>query len=71
MKGVVKFFKSDRGYGFITSDEGEHFFHFTQVVNDAKLQSEDEVEFDSAQTTKGLQAENIRLKVKNDRKETR
>ena len=36
MKGTVKWFNADKGFGFITPDEGEKdlFVHFSEIKND-------------------------------------
>lgn len=50
MKGKIKFFKQDKGFGFIESDDGkDFFFHVTDLVNleDQQLLDKDlEVEFE-------------------------
>jgi len=61
--GVVKWFNADKGYGFITPDDGsaDVFAHFSNI--EAKgfrtLEEGDKVEFDITQGQKGLQAEHI------------
>jgi cold shock protein len=62
--GTVKWFNGDKGFGFITQDDGgaDVFAHFS-AINAAGYRSLEEnqrVEFDVAQGAKGLQAENIR-----------
>ena len=37
--GVVKFFKPDKGYGFITDEDGnDHFVHFTGITEGRTVQ---------------------------------
>jgi CspA family cold shock protein len=57
--GCVKFFIPQKGYGFITMDDGrEVFFHISNVDVDY-LHPDEEVEFDLAEGPKGLQAQNV------------
>ncbi len=62
MKGTVKWFNSEKGFGFITTEEGNDVFaHFSQIVMDGykALEENDNVEFDVEEGDKGLQAVNI------------
>ena len=62
-KGRVKWFSDQKGYGFITTDEGEDFFvHYSNVEGDGfkSLDEEDEVEFNMVQGPKGFQAEEVK-----------
>lgn len=64
-RGTVKWFNSQKGYGFITPEEGEGdvFVHFSsiQVEGDAfrTLNEGDEVEFEIEQGDKGPQATSV------------
>jgi cold shock protein len=62
--GTVKFFNSERGFGFITPSTGEKdvFVHFSNVVGEGVRNLEDgqQVEFDLAQGQKGPEAQNVR-----------
>lgn len=62
--GTVKFFNSERGFGFITPATGEKdvFVHTSNVVDsDSKgLEEGQQVEFDLAQGRKGPEAQNVR-----------
>lgn len=64
MLGKVKYFKDDKGFGFINSTEvtGDIFVHFTQIVADGykTLKTGDEVEFELVETDKGYQAKNVK-----------
>lgn len=65
MRGVVKWFSDEKGFGFIAPDDGtkDCFAHHTQIT-DMKgrrtLVEDDRVEFDITPGTKGPQASNIR-----------
>ena len=62
MKGTVKWFNDAKGYGFITQSGGDDVFvHFSAIVSDGfrTLAEGDEVEFDLAQTDRGLQAAKV------------
>ena len=62
--GTVKWFNSDKGYGFIAPDDGiaDVFAHFRAIVGTGhrNLEEGQKVEFDVEQGQKGLQAANIR-----------
>ncbi len=62
MTGTVKWFNADKGFGFITSDEGSDVFaHYSQIQKDGfkTLEEGQNVEFDVVDGAKGPQAENI------------
>ncbi len=63
MQGTVKFFNSEKGFGFISRDEGDDVFvHFSNIAGDG-FKSLDEgqvVEFDVAPGRKGEEAQNVR-----------
>ncbi len=64
MKGTVKWFNAEKGYGFITTEEGNDVFaHFSQINKDGfkTLEEGQEVEFDVVEGEKGLQAEGIEV----------
>lgn len=65
MKGTVKWFNAEKGFGFITTEEGNDVFaHYSQIQKDGfkSLEEGQEVEFDVVDSAKGLQAENIIVK---------
>lgn len=62
--GTVKWFKTERGFGFIAQDgDGADLFaHFSNIGSEGlrELHTGQRVEFDVAQGPKGPHAENIR-----------
>lgn len=62
--GTVKWFNSEKGYGFIAPDDGsaDLFAHFSAIVSDGfkELREDQKVEFDAERGPKGMQAANIR-----------
>lgn len=65
MKGIVKWFNKNKGYGFIlTEDNKEYFVHWKSIVTNSPrelkvLEQDEEVTFDLIETEKGIQAINI------------
>jgi cold shock protein len=65
MNGTVKWFNAEKGFGFITGEDGKDVFaHFSQINSDGykSLQEGQEVSFDVVQGAKGPQAENITVR---------
>ena len=62
-KGTVKWFNADKGFGFITPENGgsDCFVHHSAIQSEGfrTLDEGDAVEFDVTQGQKGPQAENI------------
>jgi CspA family cold shock protein len=59
----VKFFNAEKGFGFISREQGEDVFvHFSNIQGDGykTLEEGQRVEFDVAPGRKGEQAENVR-----------
>jgi len=61
--GIVKWFDNNKGYGFISGNEGKDgFVHYSQVkekTHDKDLHEGEEVFFDVVEKEKGLQAINV------------
>lgn len=61
--GVVKWFNSEKGYGFITPDDGSDdvFAHFSAIQTSGfrSLEEGEKVEFEITSGPKGLQASEI------------
>ena len=62
MRGTVKWFNNQKGYGFINGQEGNDVFvHFSGIVSDGfkTLEEGAEVEYDATDGKKGPQAVNV------------
>jgi CspA family cold shock protein len=60
-QGTVKFFNSEKGFGFIKHDDSnkETFVHVSGLSQDIK--EGDKVEFDLQEGKKGMNAVNVKL----------
>ena len=59
MKGTVKMFDKEKGFGFIHGDDGkDYFFHYSAIVmDDFKTAEKGEVvEFETEESTRGPRA---------------
>lgn len=62
MQGTVKWFNDQKGYGFISDEQGNDLFvHFSGIAGDGfkTLQEGAAVSFDVAEGSKGPQAVNV------------
>ncbi len=60
--GKVKWFNAEKGYGFITTEDGTDIFvHYTAIQSEGfrTLEEDQEVEFDITQSDRGPQASNV------------
>ena len=63
-QGTVKFFNVEKGYGFISREQGDDVFvHFSNIAGDGykSLDEGQRVEFDVARGKKGDEAQNVRV----------
>jgi CspA family cold shock protein len=61
--GTVKWFNPDKGFGFITQENGpDVFVHFSAIQGEGyrNLEENQQVEFDVTEGPKGPQAANVR-----------
>ncbi len=62
-QGTVKWFSDDKGYGFITPDEGgeDLFVHHSSIAGEGfkSLDEGDKVSYEATQGQKGMQADNV------------
>lgn len=62
--GTVKWFNSEKGFGFIQQASGpDVFVHFKNIINSGgykSLEENQKVEFSIGRGPKGLQAENVK-----------
>jgi len=62
VKGTVKWFNAEKGYGFITAEDGKDVFvHYTGITGEGykSLDEGQSVEFDITTGAKGDQAINV------------
>lgn len=62
MTGTVKWFNADKGYGFISTEQGKDVFvHFSAIQTDGykTLEEGSKVEFDIVNSARGETAANV------------
>ncbi|WP_432044266.1 cold-shock protein [Streptomyces cadmiisoli] len=61
--GTVKWFKADKGFGFVAQDDGgpDVFAHYSEITGSGyrELKEDEHVTFEIGQGQKGPQAQNI------------
>jgi CspA family cold shock protein len=58
--GTVKFFNSEKGFGFIKGENGQDIFVHATGLND-EIQENDEVTYETEEGRRGVNAVNVRL----------
>ena len=63
MKGTVKMFNKEKGFGFIKGEDGtDYFFHYSALLMDSYKTADagEHVEFDVEKSERGPRAANIK-----------
>lgn len=63
MEGKIIRMQKDKGFGFIKTDGGDHFFHRNACINRDfdSMEIGDQVKFRSVDNAKGLRAEEVEV----------
>jgi len=60
MEGTIKFFNIDKGFGFISAEDGkEYFVHITALNEGIALDKGDNVSFEVEEGERGPKASNV------------
>ncbi len=61
MKGKMKMFNSERGFGFVTGEDGKDaYVHTSAIVGGGVLAAGDTIEYDVEASDRGLRAKNVK-----------
>jgi len=60
MKGKIKFWNPNKGFGFIGTEEGKDIFFHVEDIKELKLRLNEEVEFEVKEDKKGDKAVKIK-----------
>lgn len=63
LEGRVKFFDNKRGYGFIETEDGDYFFHYSEIISDKSyktIENGARVEFEIKDLGRGDTAFNVK-----------
>ena len=62
MKGTIKWYRKEKGYGFITGEDGkDYFLHHSNLPVDEDNIDGQNVEFESKSTQRGVQAVDVKF----------
>ena len=59
MKGKVKFFNNEKGFGFIAGEDNKEYFVHSSGIKEGSIDENDEVTFDIEEGDKGPKAVNV------------
>lgn len=60
LKGTVKWFNRNRGFGFIKSEGKDYFVHRWDIEANSELEKGDKVSFEAEEAPKGTKAVKVR-----------
>ena len=60
MKGKVKFFNQEKGFGFIAGEDNKEYFVHESGIKQGPIDEDDEVNFDVEEGDKGPKAVNVK-----------
>ena len=60
MKGKVKFFNQEKGFGFISGDDNKEYFVHSSGIEEGQLAEDDEVSFEVEEGDRGPKAVKVK-----------